>query len=107
MDKPSNNPYQVGRAPDPSGGESFITQFKAAKKDQESNSKAPQNLPYPLQTIVDDIGNVFVMMIQIKDKFHRAKLASKHTTKLEQIQQNIDDINKQIFKLTDHLYDLK
>lgn len=107
MSNSSDSPYSVGKAPEPTGGESFYSQFKTAKEEQDKASTAPASLPFPLQTIIDDIGNVFMKMVDIKDKVKRAKLSSKKRDSIIKLEHEIDNINKQLFKLTDCLYDIK
>lgn len=110
MNNPNDgSPYQTYSAGAPNNNDNYDLQTKAAKDEQEKASKAPDNLPFPLQTIIDDIGNVFVKMVGIKDKFKRAKTGAnpRKIEKIKEIENQIDEINKQIFKLTDKLHDIK
>lgn len=107
MKNSAENPYQVGLAPSPTGGANYDSQYYSIKKDQEIAGKAPDELPYPLETVVDELGNIFVKMLDIKSRFNQAKTASKKAKKIEEIENEIDDINQQIFSLTNRLYDIK
>ncbi|NBP16694.1 hypothetical protein EBU95_20280, partial [bacterium] len=91
------------------GGEDYRKQYEVIKREEEQTSKAPEELPFSLQTVVQDLGNVFISLMNIRARFDNAKQTAPKVkiAKIESLQEDIDNINKQIFDLTNALHTIK
>ena len=98
------SPYQVGFAVAPTSSmEDLKKQFEIQKKEEKKTHGAPPVLPNTLQTITDQLGDIFVRFIDIRGALELAKQNSEKTNGFDELQQRIDDINEQIFDLTNNL----
>ena len=108
MKNPAQNPFQVGMAPPVQSGDDSGSKLFYAKiaKEEEEKAHNHKNLPHTIQFITDQIGEVFVKMVDIRQSLTKTKQLSKKKKVIEKMQDHIDNINKQIFSLTNYLNDL-
>jgi hypothetical protein len=98
------SPYQVGFAPQPTSSmKDLEKQFEIQKKEEKETHKAKPILPNTLQTITDQLGDMFVKFIDIHNLLELAKQNTKKVGEIEEVQKKIGEINEQIFDLTNSL----
>lgn len=113
MKNPADNPHQIGIAPPIQGGDDGSSKLFYARISKEEEEKAHdhRNLPYTIQTLIQQIGDVFVKLVDIRGAVAKTKdLPFKNKDNkdkaIKQMQSKIDEINKEIFSLTNYLNEL-
>lgn len=109
MKNPADSPFQVGKAPiaNSNGDNSSAVQFYSkTAADEEEKAHSHTNLPHTIQNIVSQIGEVFVKMVYIRKALGETEQISDKKHSLEAMINKIDNINKQVFELTNDLNDL-
>lgn len=102
------SPYQTGFAQQPTSSNEDLKKHFEIQKDEESKThKAPGVLPNTLQTLTDQIGDIFVKFIDIRGNLELAKQNTDREKEINHIQNIIDNINNQIFDLTNELDKIK
>lgn len=107
MKNPANNQTNIGIAASIDAKGDYAGQFKSISQQEEERAKNHVELPYTLTNMTDRLGEVLVKMIEIRNSCTRTKAISKKTDVIDHLQNKIDNINHQIFSLTDDLYRLK
>lgn len=106
MKNPAENPYQVGIAPQTSSAGEYELFYKKTAREEEEKAHDHKQLPFTIQTITDQIGDVFVKLVDIRQALTKTKGINNKNKTIDKMQDKIDDINKQIFDLTNYLHDL-
>ena len=87
--------------------EDLKRQFEIQKDEEENTHKAPPTLPNTLQTLTDQLGDIFVRFMDIRGLLELSKQNTKKEREIEEVQMKIDGINEQIFDLTNYLDKIK
>ena len=108
MKNPADNPYQTGLAPSPEAKKDFTREYQINKREEVETHRAPKILPWSIESVVQQLGEVFVKLMEVKNMFDRlnSKPGTPKAKTVEKLQNQLDDINKQIFNLTNDLHDL-
>lgn len=98
------SPYQVGFAQQPTSSmEDLKRQFEIQKKEEQDTHYGEPVLPNTLQTLTNEIGDIFVKFIDIRNALELAKQNGDKEDEITAVQLKIDEINERIFDLTNSL----
>lgn len=107
MQQIAPSPYQIGYGPKPTTDISdFERQYENLKNETEATSKAPKHLPNDLGTIVSQLSEIFVKLLDIRSRLEVAKQNVKKDKEIDKMKLSIDDINAKIFDLSSSLTDI-
>lgn len=101
----SNTPYSVGSAPMPQSQSLNYDELQRRNKEEEKTHRAPRNIPFELNPVIDQLSEVIVQLMQIKKTFNQTlqhpDITPTQTRYLENAVHEIDQIGNRIFSLTE------